>query len=294
MQCLVCGGLAWREVFKGRVRAGAPGVLSDEPFEVRQCDQCSVQRLVPFPENVQQFYESPEYRDAYNRTRDQSTITATHADIRATIVDRLGLETLLGKSVADFGCAEGGLLDLLAAVTTARIGIEPSRFFHDELKRKGIHVFSYGRELVQAGRRVDVALSFAVIEHVMDPVTFVSEMYGALEVGGRLVLSTPNSQDILTELAPEAFKPFNYRTAHLHYFSESSLRFMLEKVGFRSIKIGFQHLYDLSNLLSWYRDGQPSGLGHIPLFDQRIDEPLRSYLEETGRASELWVEAVKP
>jgi 2-polyprenyl-3-methyl-5-hydroxy-6-metoxy-1,4-benzoquinol methylase len=293
MNCSLCGHAVSREVFHGTVRAGAPGVVSTEAFTIEECMKCRVRRLVPFPESLDTFYESPDYRDAYNLTHDCERIAALHLELRQRIVDRVDCSSLLGKTVVDFGCADGGLLNLVADVARTTIGIEPAAYFHPYLRSKGHEVFSYGRDLVKTGRTADVALSFSVIEHVPSPLDFVRDMYAILADGGRLVLSTPNIDDILEHLVPESFRPFNYRTAHLYYFGGESLRILLESVGFRQITIGYLHLYDLSNLLAWYKHEKPTGLGSIPLFDERINAPLRAYLEETGRASDIWAEAIK-
>lgn len=293
MNCPVCGHSTTREVFHGTVRAGAPGIRSKEAFSIHECANCKTRRLDPFPEHVESFYESEQYRDTYNLSHDYARISAMHLDLRAKLVDRLDRARLVGKTVADFGCAEGGLLNLVSDVAKRTIGVEPAAYFHPYLKSKGHEVCSYGRDLVKSGQRADVALSFSVIEHVPDPVEFLKEMKATLVDGGRLVISTPNVHDILDQLAPEGFRPFNYRTAHLYYFSEEGLRFLLNSLGFKRIRIGYLHLYDLSNLLGWYKEEKPTGVGRIPLFDERINAPLRAYLEDTGRASDIWAEAVK-
>lgn len=278
-------------MFHGQVRAGAPGSVSKDIFDIRECSTCTTRRLVPIPAEIDAFYESSQYRDTYNDSHDPERLTTMHRDIRLKSLERLDPDSVAGKTVVDFGCAEGGFLSLLSEVASRTIGIEPARCFHPYLKSRGHEVFSYGRDFLEAGGTADVAVSFSVLEHVPDPVGFLREMHAALVRGGRLVLSTPNVHDILDDLAPDAFRRFNYRTAHLYYFSSVSLRFLLMAAGFQEIRIEYLHLYDLSNLLAWYRDEQPTGLGRIPLFDERINRPWRRYLEETGRASDIWVEA---
>lgn len=293
MNCSVCGHPEARELFHGAIRAGAPGTSSKDSFGILECVNCTTRRLDPFPANIESFYESEQYRDTYNRSHDYEQISSMHRDLRLKFLKRLDPARLAGKTVVDFGCAEGGFLNLVAQTAQKTIGVEPAAYFHPYLKRKGHEVCSYGRDLVKSGPRADIALSFSVLEHVENPLDFVREMRSAIVDGGRVVISTPNADDILEQLIPEAFRPFNYRTAHLYYFTAESLGFLLRAVGFRWISIGYLHLYDLSNLLTWYREEKPTGLGRIPLFDEGINAPLRAYLEETGRASDIWAEAVK-
>lgn len=292
MNCPLCQHSELREIYHGLVRAGAPGQVSSEKYRVLQCARCKGRHLSPFPQNLEQFYESEAYRDAYNQSHDIAAISAMHLELRRKMVERLNPASLRGKSIADFGCAEGGLLDLIEGAERT-IAIEPAQYFHEHLRSRGHQVFSYGRDFVHSGGKADVVMSFSVIEHVQSPAEFLTEMHDALEVGGQLVISTPNTHDILDQLVPEAFRPFNFRTAHLHYFCAESLHALLTGVGFKQIHIGYLHLYDVSNLLGWYKEGKPTGLSRIPFFDEGINAPLRQYLEHTGRASDLWVEAVR-
>ncbi len=268
-------------------------MVSKDTFSIHECVNCKTRRLDPFPDNLESFYESEQYRDDYNLSHDYERISAMHLDLRLKLLKRLELARLAGKTVVDFGCAEGGLLNLISATAQKTIGVEPAAYFHPYLKRKGHEVYSYGRDLVETGQKADIALSFSVIEHVQNPLDFVREMKATIVDGGRVVISTPNAHDILDQLVPEAFRPFNYRTAHLYYFTAESLGFLLRAAGFRRISVGYLHLYDLSNLLAWYKEEKPTGLGRIPLFDERINAPLRAYLEDTGRASDIWAQAVK-
>ena len=59
---------------------------------------------------------------------------------------------------------------------------------------------------------------------------------------------TPNFDEILNDLIKNEFDTFNYRTAHLYYFKEVSMRFMLEKIGFENITFEYYHKRDMSNL----------------------------------------------
>ena len=55
---------------------------------------------------------------------------------------------------------------------------------------------------------VDFVVTFQVIEHVEDPVKFLQVIYQLLKPGGKLLIATPNSNDIMLKLLPQEFNFF--------------------------------------------------------------------------------------
>ena len=123
--------------------------------------------------------------------------------------------------------------------------------------------------------------------------TYLKEIHNSLHEEGKLFLMTPNSKEILFDLAKECFEPFYFRTAHSYYFCEASMNSLLEQVGFKSFKICYYHEMDISNLIFWLKSGEPTGKKKSSLFNEEANKFFCAYLEKTGKASHLWVEAEK-
>ena len=68
---------------------------------------------------------------------------------------------------------------------------------------------------------------------------------------------------------------------------------MLERVGFKKLKLGYYHEMDISNLTYWLKDGKPTGKNKNKLFDDEANKYFCTYLEKAGKASHLWIEAEK-
>ena len=66
-----------------------------------------------------------------------------------------------------------------------------------------------------------------------------------------------------------------------------------KKVGFSNIKSSYRQVYDISNLIFWLKDKIPTGVGKIELFDQRINEEYRRYLETIGAADFIFLRMEK-
>jgi 2-polyprenyl-3-methyl-5-hydroxy-6-metoxy-1,4-benzoquinol methylase len=279
-------------VYNGPLRIGTFGSFTEKKLGVFECAECNVGFLSHTPKQASNFYEDGSYRESYNISALISDYRIEHDPISIERLEYIDITKFRGMTVADFGCGGGSFLDIVSGFAKKTIAIEPTKNFHKDLKTK-YQVFSYGSELIDSNITVDIATTFDVIEHVNDPIKFIKEIRDSLSKGGRLILTTPNHDDILREMNLESFSKFNYRTAHLFYFTGESIKYVLEKAGFSKINIKFMHRFDLSNLLMWLKDGEPTGLGSYSLFNNEINYSYKKILEETGRASDILVEAIK-
>lgn len=289
--CKLCRTHGSLPTYRGRIRAGSFGTMTDSVYTVMECSQCGVQYLDPFPDKVTEFYESEEYRQAYNEATDAMSFLENYDAEQVKRLERIGAGNLRDQVVGDFGCGGGSFLDLVYGMAEKTVAIEPFQNYHPSLRNRGHEVFAWGAEVPEGV--LDLAVSFAVIEHVENPISFLKEIRASLKRGGTAYVVTPNRNEILMQINPDVYSSFYYRTAHLWYFSAESLTWVAHHAGFSDVKITYEHKYDLSNTLCWLRDERPTGSGHIDLFDERLNAQWRSFLEEKGWADNLWLEVRK-
>lgn len=135
-----------------------------------------------------------------------------------------------GSSVLEIGAAKGHFLEKLAALTGATcVGLELNPRGSAEAQRRGIDV---REEFVQDharthGAAYDVVCSFQVIEHVPAVRSFLEGAIACIKPGGRLVLSMPNEDSFIGELA-NAAAVLNMPPHHVGRWGERALR-SLEK-----------------------------------------------------------------
>jgi hypothetical protein len=99
-----------------------------------------------------------------------------------------------------------------------------------------------------------------------------------LNPGGKIIFEIPNAADVLYSVYDiPAFERFYWSVAHPWYFTEQSLIYLLDKLN-RPYEILFDQRYDLSNHMTWARDGKPGGMG-------RYTAQLGEELEEFYKAS---------
>jgi SAM-dependent methyltransferase len=178
------------------------------------------------------------YDSAYENNQSNSAAFAAHMSAMAERVlvcakDRPQIR------VVEVGCGQGRFLEMLVEYGGQRIA---NAIGYDPAWRSGslpdrIHIesrmFSAG-DMLRESASVDAVISRHVIEHVPDPVGYLSEIRAALPTAwnGRLFLETPSIDWILDN---GVIQDFFYE--HCNYFSVETLGFALACAGFHSQSI---------------------------------------------------------
>jgi 2-polyprenyl-3-methyl-5-hydroxy-6-metoxy-1,4-benzoquinol methylase len=279
-------------VYEGPIRAGQPGNLTSESYHVIRCDQCDAAFPYPKPKVS---YATEEYRESYNGSAQVEAFLARHDADHIQHLHYLKDLTVRGNIIADVGCAAGSFLDLVKGVARQTIAVEPFVGYHESLKSRGHTCYASLAELLdsEGSESVDLVTCFQVIEHVDDPRTFLEDIRDVLRPGGLLLMATPNHDDFLMQFGPSEYKPFFYRTAHPWCFTQDSLNYLANAIGYDVQRAFAAQRYDLSNALMWMRDGTPSGNGRLTL-DARANHAWRESLQESGYGDALYALWSKP
>ena len=130
----------------------------------------------------------------------------------------------------------------------------------------------------------DIICMFQILEHVKDPVEFISQYKEYLKSNGRICIEVPNINDALRYAYDlPNYNRFYFHQAHLWYFSEKSLNILMEKAGFTG-DIHFTQSYNVLNHLHWIDTDTPqpkclAGLSLPSLFiKQGLDDDTRNML----------------
>src|SRR5215472_14187713 len=105
---------------------------------------------------------------------------------------------LASTSILDFGCGAGYVLDYLRQTgrpaELAGIDCDPEiiEFARAHYPDVDFELCDAAQPGLDLGRRFGVVLSFEVLEHVDDHVTYLDNMVRHLRPGGAIVVSTPN------------------------------------------------------------------------------------------------------
>ena len=156
-----------------------------------------------------------------------------------------------GHCVVDLGCGAGEMLSALAGQFEQRIGLDA---FTVRLEQSSAaqsrdwehRIADLNLPFPLDTASVDAVIANQVIEHIVDPVRFVTEIHRVLRPGGRCMITTPNIRYI-RNIAHLLFSGHGPRTAngvrlegdwdggHIHYFTHRDLTETCAEVGFREI-----------------------------------------------------------
>lgn len=285
--CRVCRTVDWDPAFGGPVRDGAFG--NTRPGTVFRCRGCGVEFLPPVQNDLEHFYASEAYRKQIGESASAQDFFALHDEEQLDKMPFLHGLKLRDAVVADVGCGAGSFLDAVAGFARTTIGVEPAVSYHGSLKERGHVVFSSTEEALAAWRgKVGIAFCFSVVEHVEQPVEFLSQIRALLADDGVLLLSTPNKADILMVLGGDTYRSFFYRSVHIHYFDAASLAAAAKHSGFSSCRAMHHHRFNFANFVGWLREGRPTrNTGGSPL-GASFDAHWKNTLESSAAADYLY------
>lgn len=155
-----------------------------------------------------------------------------------------------GRRVVDLGCGSGYMLADLGDQFDERIGLDVSRRrLDDENKPVGwtFQEADLNASFPLKNECVDAVIANQVIEHIVNPVNFVSEIYRILLPRGRCVITTPNIRYFphIVHLLLSGSGPRTggvnkldgeWDDGHLHYFTHKDLRDLFLSVGFSEVQ----------------------------------------------------------
>lgn len=161
----------------------------------------------------------------------------------------------------DVGCGEGSLIGLLEGKARLSVGLDCSFVAAQKASAKGLRVQCADLNAHHPPYRdsvFDAVTCVDVIEHVLDPRHLLRELARVLRPSGILVLTTPNIRHypfvlslIRGRFPRTSGDPEGYDGGHLHYFTFTDVRHLVEEAGFGAIEeFG---LYRWTPLTAWGR-----------------------------------------
>lgn len=212
-----------------------------------------------------------------------------------------------GRSrMLEIGCAHGGFLERAASIGWIVDGIEPSDSAAAQAQQRGIPVF-VGR-LDQANLEShsrDCIVFWMVLEHVPDPVAFLTTVHHTLSPGGVLALSIPNAASLERWVFGRYWQGYD-PPRHLQVFTAGEIRRVLTRLGFTDVRVIYQ-----AGIRDSYAGMAAWGMAHFPRarWPQRLMESFRGetprwlhwmsliparVLAASGTAGRITVIATKP
>lgn len=301
-QCPLCGsGNEFQDVVTRHV-FGAPQVRKSAFFH---CHVCDVRYLFPglTPEEEVRFYAAEFESFMASRSGRAGGWHQAEEHLLASEPTRFRRMKYItphlqsARDVLEIGCSSGFMLYPLAEKGMNCMAIEPSGVFSEYVRSHGIATFPSLELLLrkEGSRQFDLIMHFFVLEHISSPLAFLKSQLDVLRPGGKLIFEIPNVADALYAVYDiPAFERFYWSIAHPWYFSEASLRYLLDQIGF-TYEILIDQRYDLSNHITWALDGRPGGMGlYKDKFGSELEELYKQALIQSGNCDTLVGIITKP
>ena len=226
-RCIVCGG-------------EQRGSFRKSGWWYCRCARCGLVSQAPIPDEAtilahyHRGFESGNYRLLLESAPRYRAIYDDYADRLGRLVDFAARPKVL-----DVGCFTGELLDVLrergADVYGLELQEEAAQIAAERLPGRVFQARVEGADFPQVD--YDAVTLLAVIEHVVDPVALLRRCHELLRPGGWLMVQTPNSGSGLARATGKHW-PLYAPVEHLHLFSATALRLLLEGLGMTEIRIG--------------------------------------------------------
>jgi 2-polyprenyl-3-methyl-5-hydroxy-6-metoxy-1,4-benzoquinol methylase len=142
-----------------------------------------------------------------------------------------------GGSLLDIGAASGILVEQALKMGFRAQGIEPSRRFTEEAKKRNLKVHFGTLPHPDITGHFDIITLIDVLEHIPDPLEILKRMSASLGRKGIGVVVTPDVESLAVRLM--GWKWWHFRAAHIVYFSRRTLLKALDTAGLKPITIRY-------------------------------------------------------
>lgn len=242
VNCNLCGSDKTESFFKKRDKLGT----DQTEFNVVECRECGLLYVNPRPdqEEMGKFY--PEVYSWKETLRAETLFTKWMRRLEnfyryhllknevSKVVKFTGRN--LGK-VLDIGCGTGDRLDTFRSKGFHGYGVEPSpsaRYAKEFLNLNVVEGDLFSGHFQD--NFFDMITLYHVLEHTHNPMRVCQEIYRILKKEGGLIIQVPNRDCLQFKLFKERWAAFDV-PRDLYYFGIRTLSLLLERVGFRMIKI---------------------------------------------------------
>lgn len=280
MKCKLCGCDKVIIEYEGKIRDGRVGRYTNENVKMFKCEKCNTIWHDALKSDLDKFYQSDEYRKSLEGTVDINEFYKSHDSESFDKFKYTGTTCFRDKVVADIGAGGGAFLDYINTVAKDVVAVEPTEVYRNEMVRKGYWTYAYAKDaLVDWKDKVDIIVSFDVIEHVENPMLFIQEIYELLSENGRAFIGTPTDAPVMRKMLGNKYEEFLFSTQHPWVLSEKSFQFIAEQCIIANYVCKYYQRYGLGNFIFWLTNRAPGKHYSYDFVTKSMDEVWKSELE---------------
>jgi SAM-dependent methyltransferase len=277
--CLVCSNKSFKPLFK----------KNDRQFW--RCTSCGYECQHPLPSETElrdyydSSYEEGMYRE-FVAAAEMKTLTAKSRFQQVRPYLREG-------RLLDVGCSDGRFVEYARSQGLDAEGIDISKVAVEIGRRRGIPLQVATIESHHPSESYVNITAFDVLEHVLSPAEFLSNLLRLLEPGGVCALCIPNVGGLMRKLMGKRWY-FYIPEEHLHFFGGSTIKTFASNVGFTDVQcFSAVKPMTLDYALTQFSEYNPAIYSSLNLLSRFIPSDLRQRAVPL-RIGEIMVTMKKP
>ena len=216
-------------------------------FDVGICELCGLKQLTDFNHINENFYSTNEnLADDFKLERQRQI--PWNKDRISLMEKEIGF--LWNKKVLDYGTGTGAFLEYdKYSFFDSIVGYDLSDEACDINNNDGLKCYS---NLDDLGRGYDIITLFHVLEHIKNPIEFLTEILETFKNTNIFVIEVPHTDEALVSLFKnEKYIENHYCLDHLWYFNEKTLTNVLNDSGLKIVYSGQLQRYPIKNHFKW-------------------------------------------
>ncbi|MFP8873310.1 MAG: class I SAM-dependent methyltransferase [Myxococcota bacterium] len=223
------------------------------PFSVVRCGSCRLWYLSPrlSQDAIQAHYEAAGYFEGGDAG--YSSYAHQERSLRLTfrrLLRRMKRRGWTGGTLLEIGCGYGYFLEEARGFFERRTGTEMAPEACERARRRADDIYPGGIDQVPATERFHCIVALQVIEHIYDPLDFVRALASRLEVGGTLVLSTPDMGSFWRALMGGRWASFKY-PEHVAFYDSRTLPALMREAGLAELqRVPHPHAFPAGEVLA--------------------------------------------
>src|SRR6266404_3269695 len=219
-------------IHKGTCRLFWEFTLNEKTFRLFKCDTCDLIFYDPFPDIDYEYHT-----DSIASLKDYVHLNSNIEGLISNLLNNIPDENC--KTMLEVGCGFGFTLDFAKRILNMDVvGYEPSLYGEVGAEELNLNIKRKYLTLEEVKeRKFDIIFLSEVLEHIQDPLSFISLLKEGLSEKGVLILTTPDYKKLQKDLTRPSELALLSPGAHVILFSENSLNKILKEAGFKYVSI---------------------------------------------------------
>lgn len=266
--CKNCGGRLGRLKFR----------FNDHGKTIIECISCGLLALNPMPSenDLNLVYNESYFKNEHLTGKQLNEIYGYVDYISERINKQRGYKRICQKINAylfsenlpprllDFGCGLGHFLDSAYDFGLHVEGVEFNNYAIDYIKKRYAYKIWSFDEFNKLNDQYDVIVLFDVIEHLREPFELLTQLKKLLSNHGLMVISTMDSNSLISRLMGKRLEDFRRIREHLYFFSKKNLTSILARLGFQILEVSsLGHTFEIDHLCDRIKSVLP--IASIPI-----------------------------